>query len=106
MGRQRKRKRERQAEQRREKGFLVKGWDAYPSARNDELALLFSMQRRDENGALLPSCGSCHEYVEQDDSGRGECLHPGSGILSPWRDTPSCDFYRGRLEQKPWDPDG
>jgi len=96
MGRQRRRKRERQAEQRRDKGFLVTGWDTYPSARNEELALLFSMLRRDENGALLAACGSCHEYIEKDDSGRGECLHPGSGILSPWRDTASCDFYRGR----------
>ncbi len=103
MGRQRRRKRERQAEQRRDKGFLVKGWGAYPSARNEELALLFGMLRRDDNGALLPACGSCHEYIEKDDSGRGECLHPGSGILSPWRDTASCDFYRGRPEHPPPD---
>lgn len=98
MGYQGKRKRERKAEQRRDKGFLIKRWDAYPSARNEELALIFGTQKRDENGLLLPSCGSCHEYVEKDDSGRGECLHPGSGVLLPWGDTKACDFYGARSD--------
>jgi len=96
MGHQRNRKRERKVQQRKDKGTLVKGWDAYPSAKNEDLALLFGMQKSNENGQLITSCGSCHEYVETGDSGRGECLHPGSGILSPWRDTATCDFYSGR----------
>ena len=42
------------------------------------------------------ACGGCHEFVEDQEGGRGTCLHPGSGILSPWTDTPACPFYRAR----------
>ena len=42
------------------------------------------------------ACGNCREFVEDKDGGRGTCLHPGSGILSPWTDTPGCDFHQGR----------
>jgi hypothetical protein len=94
MGQQRNRKRERKVQQRLDKGALIPRWDAYPSARNDELALLFGMQRRDEHGQLITTCVSCREYVENADGGRGECLHPGSGILSPWNDTAACDFHQ------------
>lgn len=38
-------------------------------------------------------CGGCREFVEDQEGGRGTCLHPGSGILLPWTDTPGCDFY-------------
>ncbi len=41
-------------------------------------------------------CGSCREFVEDGEGGRGTCLHPGSGILSPWTDTQACDFFAGR----------
>jgi hypothetical protein len=39
-------------------------------------------------------CGRCHEFVEDGEGGRGTCLHPASGIMFPWYDTPGCDFYR------------
>jgi hypothetical protein len=50
--------------------------------------------------SLLPSappevktCGRCQEWISDELGGRGECLHPGSGILRPWWDTPACPFY-------------
>lgn len=40
------------------------------------------------------TCGSCHEFIEDQDLGRGTCLHPASGVFAPWYDTPSCPFFR------------
>ncbi|MFN0145239.1 MAG: hypothetical protein ACKVT1_01905 [Dehalococcoidia bacterium] len=42
------------------------------------------------------TCGGCREFVEDSEGGRGNCLHPGSGIVSPWTDTKACDFYAAR----------
>jgi hypothetical protein len=42
------------------------------------------------------TCGGCREFVEDSEGGRGDCLHPGSGIVSPWTDTKACDFYAAR----------
>jgi hypothetical protein len=39
------------------------------------------------------ACGRCTEWLADDMGGRGECLHPGSGILKPWWDTPACPFF-------------
>ena len=50
----------------------------------------FGGSRRDAPTKL---CGSCKEFIEDQEGGRGTCLHPGSGILSPWTDTPGCQFY-------------
>src|SRR6185312_7952558 len=36
------------------------------------------------------ACGGCREFVEDAEGGRGTCLHPGSGVLSPWTDTEAC----------------
>ncbi|MFN0094935.1 MAG: hypothetical protein ACKVVT_09170 [Dehalococcoidia bacterium] len=44
----------------------------------------------------VKACGNCREFVEDAEGGRGTCLHPGSGILSPWTDTPPCDFHHAR----------
>lgn len=41
----------------------------------------------------VKTCGSCKEFVEELENGRGTCLHPGSGVLSPWTDTEACPFY-------------
>ena len=38
-------------------------------------------------------CGTCREFVEDQEGGRGTCLHPGSGVLCPWTDTVACEFY-------------
>lgn len=41
----------------------------------------------------VKTCGQCREFVAELDNGRGECLHPGSGVLSPWSDTEACPFF-------------
>lgn len=41
----------------------------------------------------LKLCGGCREFVEDQEGGRGTCLHPGSGVLSPWTDTEACAFF-------------
>lgn len=46
-----------------------------------------------ERGPAVSLCGGCREFVEDQEGGRGTCLHPGSGILSPWTDTPGCQFF-------------
>ncbi len=43
---------------------------------------------------LTKACGSCHEFIEDQDLGRGTCLHPASGVFAPWYDTPACPYYR------------
>lgn len=46
--------------------------------------------------APMKTCGGCVEFVEDQLTGRGECLHPGSGILRPWPDTAACQFHTSR----------
>ena len=41
-------------------------------------------------------CGGCREFIEDQEGGRGTCLHPGSGVLSPWTDTESCAFFQAQ----------
>ena len=41
-------------------------------------------------------CGDCREFVPDDEAGRGRCLHPGSGVFSPWPDTAACQFHEAR----------
>jgi hypothetical protein len=43
---------------------------------------------------LPKTCGRCQEWVADEVGGRGECLHPGSGMLKPWWETPACPFFR------------
>ncbi|MDZ7728423.1 MAG: hypothetical protein U5Q44_09700 [Dehalococcoidia bacterium] len=44
-------------------------------------------------------CGMCREFVEDGEQGRGTCLHPASGVLSPWTVTAACPYFaRGRRE--------
>jgi hypothetical protein len=61
-------------------------------------------------GALGPqgerpkSCGSCRQFIEDHDLGRGTCLHIASGILNPFTDTPACEYFerarsQGRLSK-------
>jgi hypothetical protein len=39
-------------------------------------------------------CGLCRNWFDRGViGGRGECDHPGSGILFPYDDTPACDFF-------------
>ena len=58
---------------------------------------VFALTDRSFRAAVAQkSCGGCREFVEDSEGGRGNCLHPGSGIVSPWTDTPACDFYAAR----------
>jgi hypothetical protein len=59
---------------------------------DEELMMLFTGRRP----ATAKTCGSCREFVEDGEFGRGTCLHPGSGVFSPWDTTAACDFYNGR----------
>jgi hypothetical protein len=43
---------------------------------------------------VAKACGSCHEFIEDQEVGRGTCLHPASGVFAPWYDTPACPYYR------------
>lgn len=45
---------------------------------------------------VAPVCGYCREWLEREPGLRGTCLHPGSGIMHPWPDTPGCPFFRAR----------
>ena len=45
--------------------------------------------------AAVKTCGTCREFVQDAEFGRGRCLHPGSGVFSPWDDSAACDFYAG-----------
>ena len=58
---------------------------------------LLAMVREDLQPGAKPAltCEGCHEFVPGD-SGRGRCLHPGSGILGPWPDTEACQFHEPR----------
>jgi hypothetical protein len=51
------------------------------------------MARGEPSVVTQKQCGNCREFIEDAEGGRGECLHPGSGILSPWTDTPACQFH-------------
>jgi hypothetical protein len=57
-------------------------------------ALIGSGEARSASTASQ-TCGGCREFVEDGELGRGTCLHPGSGVLHPWRDTERCDFWSG-----------
>jgi hypothetical protein len=109
MGRKRARKAERRQRRREGAGWWSPGRDAdgdgldfswpaalidladrrTPGAPEDDLSLAI--------GAPLAgrTCGRCREFVEDGELGRGTCLHPGSGVLHPWTDTPGCDFWAG-----------
>lgn len=100
MGRRRSRKAERRSHARQSRG------GDFASEPTLEELLAIEQEQRDDMElplahpfrTLTPAkaCGRCREFVEDGDAGRGTCLHPGSGILSPWTDTPGCDFFTDR----------
>ena len=102
MGHRKKRKQERR--QRLDAGrdggsglqlatFDPAGFDPY-SASDSETDFFMAFSRQAQSTAKV--CGGCKEFVEDAEGGRGTCLHPGSGILSPWTDTKGCDFFAAR----------
>ena len=54
-----------------------------------------------EGTPVASPCGGCREFVEDQEGGRGTCLHPGSGVLSPWTDTPACQFFLSQRNANP-----
>lgn len=98
MGHRKNRKRERRTGGTRERPDVAV-FDPFPDSdwllMDDEMESLSALTGR----AFAPAkntCGSCREFVEDHEGGRGTCLHPGSGVLSPWTDTDACDFYNGQ----------
>ncbi|PZC49457.1 MAG: hypothetical protein DK306_000696 [Chloroflexi bacterium] len=53
--------------------------------------------RQSAPGAVAGTCGRCAEWVPRrglfEATARGECLHPGSGVLHPPAAMDGCDFY-------------
>lgn len=93
MGHRRQRKQVRKSGKRGPDLF----WSPEPSPFfNDEVdsdfATLLDLQRSGP-ATLIKACGNCREFLEDQEGGRGTCLHPGSGILSPWTDTEACEFH-------------
>jgi hypothetical protein len=97
MGHRRNRKRDRRSDTVPKPINLGRGadpdldWMALAGRDRDSLAAM----AREFQGRPTPpkSCGGCREFVEDQEGGRGTCLHPGSGVLSPWTDTAACQFY-------------
>ena len=92
MGHRKNRKRQRQSNAWFEPGakLLVDSWiRPEPDA---DFHFLHDDNIR-QRGPAVSLCGGCREFVEDQEGGRGTCLHPGSGILSPWTDTPGCQFF-------------
>ncbi len=58
---------------------------------------LVAMMREELEPGAKPAltCEGCHEFVPGE-TGRGRCLHPGSGVLAPWPDTDACQFHEPR----------
>jgi hypothetical protein len=102
VGRKQNRKRARR-QRARDAGFDLgiphAGFDpwappALPDSVDDDGSLLAFFAGRRPAGPK--SCGNCREFIEDGEFGRGTCLHPGSGILSPWETTPACEFHAPR----------
>jgi hypothetical protein len=107
MGRRRNRKRQRRATAAGGPAVLIEDtmsslFDDDPGYDDDDFGLGgFGFGFGGGPRRMLPlangkACGSCREFVESADGGRGSCLHPASGIVSPWTDTPGCDYHTRR----------
>jgi hypothetical protein len=100
MGHRKQRKRARkQSRQRWDDGqlFSASAAERWVAPEPEEPVAVWQWQDafQDAARAAVKTCGSCREFVEELENGRGTCLHPGSGVLSPWSDTEACPFYAG-----------
>ncbi|MEP6870967.1 MAG: hypothetical protein ABI939_03860 [Anaerolineaceae bacterium] len=91
MGHRKNRKRQRQLDAWAEPATKFPAGDTDRHTAADFLFLLGDTIR--ERGPAASLCGGCREFIEDPEGGRGMCLHPGSGILSPWTDTVGCQFF-------------
>lgn len=96
MGHRKNRKRQRRGEGWDE--LTLKGMERWePSAPSDsDFLVLLGLRDLEDQSAGDRHCGGCREFIEDQEGGRGTCLHPGSGVLSPWTDTGSCAFFQAR----------
>ena len=94
MGRRRQRKQERRAARRGDVFETPLAFE-FPPATDESLLSLLSDSRLDGRPDAN-TCVECTEFVEDELASRGSCLHPGSGIVSPWTDTPACAFFSAR----------
>lgn len=94
MGRRRQRKQDRRAARRNDVFETPLAFE-FPPSNEDRFLSLLSDSLPDERPDA-PTCVACTEFVEDDLASRGSCLHPGSGIVSPWVDTPACAFFTAR----------
>ncbi|MGD9934907.1 MAG: hypothetical protein AB7T37_14495 [Dehalococcoidia bacterium] len=105
MGRRKKRKAERRqgAKTAGPAAFLhepdaFEAWltdNPLPPPDPDEYIMALIADRGTPAAAAVKTCGTCREFVQDAEFGRGRCLHPGSGVFSPWDDTEACAFYAG-----------
>ena len=96
MGHRRNRKRDRRSAPSLSEanGGIPQGLDWLPL--NADRDLIFNLAAELTGGGratVVKHCGTCREFVEDQEGGRGRCLHPGSGVLCPWTDTLTCEFY-------------
>ncbi len=100
-----RRSEERRRRKRSDDDFFASNFGSAP-ANDDARALtwqepgprnLLAMVRDDLRPGAKPAltCEGCHEFVPAD-TGRGRCLHPGSGVFAPWPDTEACQFHEPR----------
>lgn len=96
MGHRKNRKRERHSSQRLLEPGFEPGLDREWLLLHDDLDPFDALAAGDELGGRREQtkhCGSCREFIEDGEGGRGTCMHPGSGIFSPWTDTEGCEFF-------------
>lgn len=100
MGRKRMRKRERRTAQRSGHArwdTAIRGVEPDLDLLDDEeLLAMLPIFAREEPIAAGRLCGACREFVEDREGGRGTCMHPASGVLSPWTDTQACSYWGRR----------
>lgn len=103
MGHRKHRKRERKQEQSGQER-----WRRQPKVSEDDFIQhepISLLEIGGFRGAMGPqgerpeSCGSCRQFIEDHDFGRGTCLHIASGILNPFTDTPACEYFERTRSQ-------
>ena len=96
MGHRRNRKRDRKnaADGANSRGARSAAYDSdWMMLAPDTDSALFAAFTQARPAPPKKACGGCREFVEDAEGGRGTCLHPGSGVLSPWTDTEACAFF-------------
>lgn len=60
----------------------------------DEVGVVTILMDEERVPGGVKSCGLCRNWFDRGTiGGRGECDHPGSGMMYPYDDTPACPFF-------------